>query len=218
MKTYEIQGAQYVEDAFGVWRQLDPQPFTYDKKYLSTYDSPEYKKASQRLNEIRLNFMLVTLSEIRKMPFTILDYGCGNGSFLKHAQAEVYNSWSGYDIAGQNHEGVAMTSPSHGNFDVVCFWDVWEHLPDVEQVLIDLNFPEHLYFSLPNRPAEIDELAGWKHRKPDEHIAHYNIDALKNELSYYGYDLQSWGYPEDEVRKSEGTRANILSAKFTKRK
>ena len=221
MKTYEVitpagNAGQYVVDKFDVWRQLDPAPYDYDKEYIDIYNKPEYQKGAQRLSEIRLDFILVTLSEIRKMPFRILDYGCGNGAFLKHAKEAVYNSWYGFDVAGQNLEGVTMTNPGNGIWDVVTFWDVWEHLPDAEQTLIDLRFPEHLYFSLPNRPYNIEELATWKHTKPDEHLAHYNIDALKNELRYYGYSLQSWGHPEDEVRKPDGPRPNILTAKFTR--
>ena len=95
------------------------------------------------------NFKLI-LAQLKQLKFetqiSILDVGCASGLFMRVAQAQ------GYAVKGiePNRQLFALTQqqglnvvhdyfppqqPLHEKFDVIIFNDVFEHIPDVHQIL-----------------------------------------------------------------------------------
>lgn len=75
------KGLRYKVDKHGI-HQIDPEPFKYDPRYCSTYDSDEYRRGEDRLNASRLGFAMAAHG---RPVNSILDFGCGNYAFLKQA-------------------------------------------------------------------------------------------------------------------------------------
>jgi hypothetical protein len=54
----------------------------------------------------------------------------------------------------------------------------------------------------------------WKHRKPDEHLHHFDLSSLTNFMRSQGFRLVGHSNVEDTIRKSVSTLPNILTAVF----
>jgi hypothetical protein len=212
LKEFEIEGVIYKRNRWGGITQINPKPFKYNKEYNSTYDTEEYKANSLRLSQIRWELIC---KAIEKTPKKVLDFGYGNGAYLDYI-ADKTKAF-GYDVAtGYNGLGWNRVESLRASYDVVCFWDSLEHCKN-------LSFIKHLKtkyvaISLPHCNAKtVEAFKEWHHRKPDEHIHHFNASALQNLFVEAGYRLVLFNFAEDEIRKpkEEGKR-NIVSAVFKK--
>ena len=194
MKTFKVDGYTYVKDLLGIVHQLDPEPFEYGESYISCYDSPEYQKNNTRLQEIRWDI-------VNRYTFggKILDFGAGRGEFGKHAPkgVEVDN----FDIGDEDNLDC---------YNVITMWDVLEHIPDLND-FFNYNWASFIVVSLPLAP---NNLKGWKHLKPNEHLHHFNVESL--DAIFYQNDFKNvyTGFPEDEIRKPETDQPNILTAVY----
>ena len=57
----------------------------------------------------------------------------------------------------------------------------------------------------------------WKHRRPDEHLWHFDKESLVNFMNRMGYVLVSHTNLEDTIRKnSQQKETNILTCVFRK--
>ena len=57
----------------------------------------------------------------------------------------------------------------------------------------------------------------WKHRRPNEHLWHFNKDSLEKFMERMGYVLVSHSSIEDTIRKnSNQEQTNILTCVFKK--
>lgn len=129
---------------------------TYDGGAESYFDSAYRDYAAQNPNR-KLDHYLkqITIHGLHGAPdVSLLDIGCGRGSFLKRA-AETHPDWnlSGTDI---DTDGVSATrrlvpnaqvfeasaadaSFAPNTFDVITAWDVLEHVPDLAEVPQSVN-------------------------------------------------------------------------------
>ena len=57
----------------------------------------------------------------------------------------------------------------------------------------------------------------WKHRRPDEHLWHFDEDSLYNFMKRMGYTFISSSNIEDTIRKNKEGETNILTAVFKKK-
>lgn len=204
-------GIEYCIDEFGVIHQLNPQPFKYDASYVSTYDTEAYRRDNDRLQSMRYAF---TVACHGHTPGKILDYGCGNLAFVNFARQA---SWAvGYDITGM--EGtINQLQPA----SVYTFWDALEHVPDLDEVLRGIDC-ETVCISLPwchYDRGGIEWFDTWKHRKPNEHLHHFNPDSLTQLMGAYGFKKVAVSWHEDIVRKGQQMNGferlmNILTMGF----
>ena len=75
---------------------------------------------------------------------------------------------------------------------------------------------DFIMISLPWCTYESDEwFEDWKHRRPDEHIYHFDEISLENFMKENGYQLINFTNIEDTIRKSNNKK-NILTGVFKK--
>lgn len=201
----------YEVDRFGVIVQTDHRPFVYDPNYSATYDKPEYTRQSELLQSMRYGFVCAAHGEPVR---TLMDVGYGNGAFINFAKQHVPHVY-GHDVTGVPLDG-AYSMPEIVKADVITFWDVLEHFPSLEFVK-DLP-AETVCISLPYCHF-LTEGKEWfdnqyPHRKPDEHIRHFNSISLTAMMSALGWKTVSISTHEDIVRKSKHGLQNILSMAF----
>ena len=184
----------------------------YNKDYInSRYNS--YGEKGLQMAYLRLGHLLGVLG---KIPKSILDIGYGNGDFLKVSQKIIPNCY-GNDISNyptpDNVEFVENIKEKH--FDVITFFDVLEHFENIEFVK-DLKC-NYIMISVPNCHFFSEEwFKNWKHRRPDEHIFHFNEESLNNYFKEMGFEKISCSNIEDIIRIPIDNNSNILTAIFKK--
>lgn len=142
-------------------------------------------KTAEEISHIRWDW----IKEIS--PHTVLDYGSGAGWFRAYRPNGV--KVCSYDIGPFPQTGIELIL-----YDVVCFWDVLEHIPDFSEIKPVLALSSHVAVSVPivNR-----ELFGWKHFKPSEHIHYWSEETFKALFREFGFESIKQGQPECPPRK-----------------
>jgi hypothetical protein len=100
---------------------------------------------------------------------------------------------------------------------VISFFDVLEHFEEIDFVKdLDCNY---VYISLPWCHNFSEEwFMNWKHRRPDEHLWHFNEKSIEKFFNEMGYDMVDYSNVEDLIRVSNEEYSNILTCIFKKRK
>jgi len=210
MKEYNI-------DNLGVIHQIDPKEFSYDKKYIEEYD--EFKVLTDKMGHLRLGYLI---GAIGKTPGNLIDFGYGNGSFLEATRDFGIKSF-GTDISGYKIPDRCTFVESeriyNEHYDVFCFFDSLEHVKDLG--FIKNLKTDYIYISLPwchyHKMGE-EWFMNWKHRKPNEHLHHFDKDSLVGFFNSHGYALIGHSNIEDVIRKPVDDLPNILTAIFKKNK
>jgi len=204
---FEFEGRLYRRDEFGVINQVDKKPFKYDSSYINIYNQQKYTQTAKVLNNIRLNYLM---SYFFSPPESLLDVGCGNGSFLQACIGKI-NTLYGFDVVNTMLPDSIIKVYEFVEASVYTFWDSLEHIWDI-------SFLENL----PTRMVAVSvpwyygEFKNWRHYKPDEHIRYFTLDALTNMFEHYGWTLLNYGDVEDVVREPINGNPNILTAIFRK--
>lgn len=211
---FTSHGRKYEIDKFGVIVQTDHRPYVYDAQYSATYDTEEYRRESEKLQAMRLGF---ALGAHGRRINTLMDAGYGNGAFMKYAKQYIPHIY-GTDVTGVMVEGCYIL-PEFVKADVLTMWDVLEHFPNLDFVK-DLPY-ETICISLPychflTQGKEWFD-SQYKHRKPDEHIRHFNEFSLSAMMDSYGWKTVAVSGHEDIVRKSTHGLQNILSMAFKRK-
>ena len=200
----------YEKDLNGVIKQINCTPFSYDYSYADNYNT---LPTNDILSHLRLGYIVGSLG---KMPESILDVGYGNGAFLNLAKNST--TCYGHDISQYPiPEGVSFVENILENYyEVISFFDVIEHFSN-PYFLKDLNC-KYIVCSLPHCHNFSDEwFEDWKHRKPNEHLWHFNEESLVKFFDVQGYSKINTSNFEDVVRKTKEEYSNILSGVFLKR-
>lgn len=196
----------------GVIKQINREPFNYGFNYSNNYNN--LGELGTRMGYLRVGHLIGSLGFI---PNTILDVGYGNGDFLKAASNIIPNCY-GSDVSN------SYPLPDKIKFidnifnfesDVITFYDVLEHFDDIYEIknlktnYIVVSLPDCHHFS-------DDWFKSWKHRKPNEHLWHFNKQALTNFMKEIGYEVINLTNIEDSIRKIDENYSNILTGVFKK--
>jgi hypothetical protein len=203
--------ANYEKNQDGTIYQVNRTPFDYTGSYNNYYKNIE--SYSWHTSYLRLGYII---GSIGRIPKSILDVGYGTGAFLKVCETQIPNRY-GHDISGWNvPEGCEfVVNILEKEFDVITFFDSLEHMNDIEFVK-DLNC-NYVCISLPWCHYFDDEwFDTWKHRKPDEHLWHFNEQSLQNFMTRMGYQTVNICNLEDVTRENNQPYQNILSGIFKK--
>ena len=100
-------------------------------------------------------------------------------------------------------------------YDVVCFFDSLEHFDNI-YIIKELK-TDYIFISVPwCHNFSPDWFKSWYHRKPNEHLWHFNKESLLNFMSELGYNCIHTSNIEDTIRKNNKEYSNILTAIFKK--
>jgi hypothetical protein len=200
----------------GVIRQIEKEPYNYGFDYSNNYNN--LGDLGIKMGYLRLGFII---GAIGKVPTNLIDIGYGNGDFLKAASGIIQDCY-GSDVS-QNYplpEDCKYVDDIYSKkFEVICMFDVLEHFNDIYEINnLDCNY---LVVSLPNCEYLSDEwFDNWKHRKPNEHLWHFNKESLINFMKEVNFECVSITNLEDTIRKNEDASklgySNILTAIFKK--
>lgn len=147
---------------------------TYDESYY--YNMLKiYTPTAKKICGIRWDLIMDVY------PKTVLDYGCGIGWMKAFSPA-------GVEVDTIDLMPVPQTGIRHNEYDVVCFWDVLEHLPDFEIISDILARSDHAAITIPMLPSG-NALKTWKHFKPGEHLHYFDDETIIALFDRYDYDL-----------------------------
>lgn len=227
---------EYIRDQNGVIKQLYPKRFKYDASYIAIYDQEKYTRMSDALQGIRFGYVA---SAFEDPIHSLVDCGYGNGAFLKYVvKTNAVTYPYGYDISGVPVpsgayliEGLPMTNEGEG-CDIITFWDCLEHFPDLsflanikaKMIAISLPWCHFNHYASTNRlvadpfcKLAAGWFTSWHHRKPDEHLHHFDKNSLIATMAMYGWKVKHYTNIEDAVRKPKDNHyKNILTAIFTR--
>lgn len=214
MNNFSSHGRGYYVDQYHVVHQSDAKPFKYDENYVATYDTPEYQRGNDILQALRIGFMIASHG---RMPRSVCDVGYGNGAFLKALKPLPLVRF-GKDVTGKEIDGIKIFDDYY-EAEVYTFHDALEHIDDLtflstlpaKTVIISLPWCHYMT----EGQAWFDNK--YKHRKPDEHLHHFNDISLNYFMQDKGYKMAAVSNHEDIVRRSEHGLKNILTMAFKRR-
>jgi hypothetical protein len=207
---------EYEQLPNGVIHQVSYSKIPYNYEYSNKYNN--YGERTNYMAYLRLGTLIGALKEI---PQRILDVGYGNGAFMAAASTLIPYvagcDLSPYPVPSGCHRVESLTADV---YDVVTFFDSLEHFDDIT-IIKNLKC-KYVFISVPWCPttdAASPTFLNWYHRRPDEHLWHFNKESLLAFFDEYGYKPVLEGLPvEDAIRKNAavGNRPNILTALFIK--
>ena len=200
----------YKKDQFGVVHQIDHNPYTYNKEYVTHYN--EYNDLTRKMGFLRIGYLTGAIGPVN----SILDVGYGNGAFLE-AASTLAKTVGGYDVFDNPclPDGcTTVTDITSDTWDVITFFDSLEHFESLDFIK-DLKC-NYIVISAPwcHYPDDDTWFTNWKHRKPDEHLHHFNDLSLEALMNYYGYSKVCSSNIEDAIRTPTESTPNILTAIF----
>jgi hypothetical protein len=198
----------------GVIAQIDREEFRYGFDYSNAYNN--LGELGMQMAYLRLGYFMGVVNENID---SLLDVGYGNGDFLKAATNYIPNCY-GNDVENNYPlpSNVEYVNSIYGrHYTLITMFDVLEHLPDIYS--INKLQCDYLYVSLPWCHYFSDGwFDKWKHRKPNEHLYHFNDTSLCNFMDEVGFECIAISNIEDCIRKPVDENKNILSGIFKKRK
>ena len=195
-------------------RQKNVNKIAYNYDYSNQYNG--YGERAKYLSYLRLG---VLLGNINKIPKSILDVGYGNCDFLNAAKERIKMCY-GYDISEYPlSDGlIKADTMCERHYDVICFFDSLEHFDEID-IIKNLQC-DYVFISVPwcHNFCE-DWFLKWYHRKPDEHLWHFNKEALWEFFQNNGYECIHISNFEDFIRNNSESQyyPNILSCIFKKK-
>ena len=149
-------------------------------------------KTAERIVNIRWKFISLLNPQI------VLDYGSGVGWFRAYRPQDV--EVDTYDVGRYPQTGIL-----HKNYDIICLWDVLEHLHSLSEIENLLKKTHFIALSVPIKPED-KPLKRWKHFKPGEHLNYFTEQSLDEAFLRYSFRSIVKAHPECPPRQ------DILSA------
>lgn len=205
----------YEVDRFGVIHQIDIEPITYDKAYISYYE--DLSDRTIKLGYQRLGWILGMLGEI---PRSVLEIGYGTGTFIEAAQITRVATCVGCDIAQfplpNGVDFMDWEQSLNCPWDLVAMFDVLEHIPDLS--FLERLDTKHLALAVPYcRWKELgdDWLRNWRMLLPNEHLHHFDRESLVALLAHHGFNCLTLNSFEDGIRLRPGEEGpNVICGFF----
>ena len=179
----------------------------YEMKYLEYHEDA--------INKIRISFLNSVLNYYGASEnSSILDYGCGSGSFVRTLRNTGWHAF-GYDI---NDFTSDLRPCKDYKPKIITAWDSFEHLNDNQQKeFFDLaKTAKVICISLPDfSSADKENIYSWRHYRPREHLNYYTFKSLCIRFAHEGFKVAYSSHEEDLVRSAPWEN-NILSVGFIK--
>ncbi len=165
----------------------------------------EYSATAEEISRKRWTFLSEHCEPValNQENAKVLDFGSGVGWF-RAFRPRWCDVWT-CDIADYPQTGIELQM-----YDVVCFWDVLEHIPDFGEIEPILALSKHVALSVPLAKGG---LLDWKHFKPGEHLHYFTEESLIALFHEYGF-VPTYKSTEIECPPRE----DILTALFRRRR
>lgn len=176
------------------------------EEYISHTDGNKgmFEKVYQFVKRIAIRNKITLLTDVTTQKGKLLDIGCGTGEFLLAAKN------SGWDVVGfepnskASHlakikELVLVDSTSEieeGSLDVITMWHVLEHVPNLEQQILELarllKPGGSLILAVPNYKSYDATYYGsyWAAYDVPRHLWHFSQDSIERVFSPFGFRLK----------------------------
>jgi hypothetical protein len=200
--------AGYSVNKNGVIHQHCDHTIKYDREYiargLATFP------LAKVMSFIRLGYII---GAIKKVPNSICDVGYGAGDFLKACEGSIKER-SGIEINGWELPSGCKEGDYSSYYEVYTFFDVLEHFIAID--FVEKLKCKYLVITVPscNHGEDDTWFINWKHRKPNEHIWHFNSMSLAKQMREYGFLQICTTSIEDVIRK--GKSPNTITSVFKK--
>lgn len=198
-----IGGIPHERLANGFIHQVQAAPYTYTPDYANAQSTTE------AMSYLRLGVIESAMGYDALTKASVIELGPGSGVMMQVMRRHC-RTVDGFDLAETDWVTVSHDEAKRRRWDLLVACDVIEHFPDPAS-LFEYDF-EWAYLSTPCRPEAIDwdELAGWRHFKPDEHLWHFSRDELARWFESHGYAVAYAGHTEDLIRtRWDRTKGNI---------
>lgn len=141
-----------------------------------------YAGTAEQISRIRWDW----ISEVN--PKTVLDYGSGVGWFRALRPKGILVD--SFDVAYYPQTGISQTK-----YDVICFFDVLEHMRTFDEIQKILAKATYIAGTVPilRNGQKVKE---WKHYKPGEHVRYWSESSFEACLLNEGFQKISHGWPE----------------------
>ena len=166
---------------------MDPKPIIYNLDYYENM-LRMYSATSEHITKIRWNFVAETKAKYA------LDFGCGCGWFRAFRPGSI--EVDSFDVASVPQTGILRK-----NYDLVCMWDVLEHIENYTHILAVLaQKTRYIALTVPIIP-EGTKIEKWRHFKPYEHCSYFICSELDALFQSIGFFIVKKGQPECPPRK-----------------
>lgn len=175
---------------------------------------------------------LAALQKYAKSAKTVLDFGCGNGNFVKFLRSKKYKTF-GYDKSvGITEHLFSEKLPFYKNeneipneyFNVITCFDVIEHATNPEKIMdvfrMKLKKGGILILSTPNAESISSKVLGknWWVFGPEAHFIIFSLFSLKLFLYNHNFNildsatdiLTSWFVPSEKLLSRIGNKVVYL--------
>jgi len=175
--------------------------------YKNNPDKEFVKHNKFRLKSFELNFLRIkkNLEIKKKSNYKILDVGTGGGTFLRVAESLGFkptgvepNKWLVKYIKKKSKLNIiagTLTNIKNKGYNLICFWDVFEHVTDVNKTLKHckkiLNKDGQILINIPDYDSLARKVLGFKW--PfflNVHLYYFNKNTLSKLLKKHGFKYE----------------------------
>jgi 2-polyprenyl-3-methyl-5-hydroxy-6-metoxy-1,4-benzoquinol methylase len=197
----------------------------YDEAYKDKYIAHWESETNDPIQECRWN-----LIQQLKSSGSLIDIGCGTGSFLRAAPRKF--SVCGCDVnkycvdyCNENYiEAYHTACPTeHSKYDIVTMFDVIEHCPDIEDTIQSVKLmikdSGFFVFCTPNfKPSMLDNIEEWRHYRPaGEHVFCFSEKSILTLAKIYNLEVVDINFEESKIRLPEKNIATyVMRQKYRK--
>lgn len=189
--------------------QSDRSPMAYQDCYLDKFDAYDAEIAL-RVNVGRRNMVARHMAVVDwndPHGWRVLDWGCGDGSFLRHACAAGLDCF-GYEVIPQTVSWLKkeeLYADDIESFPAVTAWDVIEHLRQPHDLLVRCR--GLLFVSLPIF-SDLSRIRESRHYRPGEHLWYFTDAGFVQYVEEAGFQmLERSNHEVDAGRDSIGAYA-----------
>lgn len=186
-----------------------------DGKFYSKNNKPDKQKILNSIglhkSDINHKFKILEEWDFNLAPANMLDLGCGYGHFISEWKKRGFGNGYGYDISNLAKPfskyldeepnikilDINKIKKQHfkKNTNVICAFDVIEHLFDVKfflnHLLKSYNSFEYFIIEIPiiSKVQNMNKIRDYKYFYPEHHIHLYTTAGIINEMDNVGFKL-----------------------------